>query len=125
MHALTLHAAGQDLSLGLPSNKMMITAVMSSTPAGGFFSDLASPAPPHLMITITYGRNDNCTLQYLDIFTGRQRQTVGQRCLTPRASLAIMSETEATIGTCYLLAGSDNELPEIQIIQSSTSRGSM
>ena len=36
-------AAFQDLSLGLFCSRMMITAVMSSTPAGGFFSDLASP----------------------------------------------------------------------------------
>lgn len=42
---LTLHAAPQDLSLGLPSRRIMTTAVMSSTPGGGFFSDLASPAP--------------------------------------------------------------------------------
>ena len=36
-------AAAHDLSLGLPSSRMMTTAVMSSTPAGGFLSDLASP----------------------------------------------------------------------------------
>jgi hypothetical protein len=30
-------------TLGLFSSRMMMTAVMSSTPAGGFFSDLASP----------------------------------------------------------------------------------
>lgn len=42
--ACTLQAAPQDLSLGLPSSKMRMTAVMSSTPAGGFLRDLASPA---------------------------------------------------------------------------------
>mmetsp|Transcript_41026 Transcript_41026/g.73744 ORF Transcript_41026/g.73744 Transcript_41026/m.73744 type:complete len:219 (+) Transcript_41026:2173-2829(+) len=36
-------AAAQLLSLGLPSSRISTTAVMSSTPAGGFFSDLASP----------------------------------------------------------------------------------
>jgi len=40
---ISLVAAAQDLSLGLFSSRMTTTAVMSSTPAGGFFSDLASP----------------------------------------------------------------------------------
>mmetsp|Transcript_31121 Transcript_31121/g.92728 ORF Transcript_31121/g.92728 Transcript_31121/m.92728 type:complete len:236 (-) Transcript_31121:6695-7402(-) len=36
-------AACHDLSLGLPSSRMITTAVISSTPAGGFLSDFASP----------------------------------------------------------------------------------
>mmetsp|Transcript_1362 Transcript_1362/g.2011 ORF Transcript_1362/g.2011 Transcript_1362/m.2011 type:complete len:219 (-) Transcript_1362:6662-7318(-) len=40
---IILVAAPHDLSLGLFCRRMMITAVMSSTPLGGFFSDLASP----------------------------------------------------------------------------------
>mmetsp|Transcript_14121 Transcript_14121/g.33937 ORF Transcript_14121/g.33937 Transcript_14121/m.33937 type:complete len:219 (+) Transcript_14121:1001-1657(+) len=40
---IILVAAPHDLSLGLFISRMMITAVTSSTPLGGFFSDLASP----------------------------------------------------------------------------------
>ena len=41
--AMSFCAAAHDLSLGLFSSKMTTTAVTSSTPGGGFFSDLASP----------------------------------------------------------------------------------
>mmetsp|Transcript_2470 Transcript_2470/g.8782 ORF Transcript_2470/g.8782 Transcript_2470/m.8782 type:complete len:206 (-) Transcript_2470:3567-4184(-) len=43
MLPMSLVAAPQDLSLGLLLSRMTITAVTSSTPAGGFFSALASP----------------------------------------------------------------------------------
>mmetsp|Transcript_24996 Transcript_24996/g.41820 ORF Transcript_24996/g.41820 Transcript_24996/m.41820 type:complete len:219 (+) Transcript_24996:3084-3740(+) len=52
-------AACQLLSLGLDCSRMMITAVISSTPAGGFLRDLASPRS--FLLSVSRAASAACT----------------------------------------------------------------